>query len=59
MLALTEDLPAPVVADLLGLKHETALRSAIHSAQDWTQYVAARSNDQRPQANAERGIVVR
>lgn len=48
LLALAEDLPAPIVADLLGLKHETAIRWAGHSARDWADYLAARDTDPQP-----------
>lgn len=45
---LTEDLPAPVVADLLGLHIHSVSRWADYARRDWAHYLDARSNpDQR------------
>jgi hypothetical protein len=47
LLALTADLPAPVIADLLGIGVSTALRWANHTAPDWATYVDARTATRR------------
>lgn len=41
---LTEDLPAPVVADLLGLHIHSVSRWADYARRDWAHYLDARSN---------------
>ena len=41
---LTEDLPAPVVADLLGLHIHSVSRWADYARRDWAHYLEARSN---------------
>ena len=53
LLALADDLPAPVVADLLGVKHETAMRWASHTSRDWTPYLAARDEDHHPPLDSQ------
>jgi len=42
ILTLTGDLPTPVIADLLGVSHKTAIRWATHTGGDWNDYIAAR-----------------
>jgi integrase len=46
LLALIEDLPAPIMADILGLHIHTAERWADIAKRDWTSYLAARVADQ-------------
>ena len=46
LLALIEDLPAPIMADILGLHIHTAERWADIAKRDWTGYLAARVVDQ-------------
>ena len=41
---LTEDLPAPVVADLLGLHIHAVSRWADYARRDWAHYLDARTN---------------
>lgn len=41
---LTEDLPAPVVADLLGLHIHSVSRWADYARRDWARYLDARTN---------------
>lgn len=59
LLALAADLPAPVLADILGLHVDTASRWVTYAKQDWSAYVAARAQDarrkwRRSQSRAER-----
>lgn len=48
IITLASDLPAPILADLLGLHITTAERWVGHARRDWTAYLAARASDQRP-----------
>lgn len=43
LLLLAERLPAPVLAELLGLSQSTSAKWAIHSQTDWADYLAART----------------
>ena len=43
---LATDLPAPVLADLLGMHVNTAVRWVRHAKRDWASYLAARSGSQ-------------
>jgi hypothetical protein len=43
--ALATDLPAAILADLLGLHVNTAVRWVTHARRDWTDYLAARVAD--------------
>jgi hypothetical protein len=43
LISLAADLPAPVLADLLGLHINTAVRWVQRSRRDWTSYIAARA----------------
>jgi hypothetical protein len=45
--ALASDLPAPVIADFLGIHVSTAVRWVTYARQDWTAYLAARDADLR------------
>jgi integrase len=47
LLTLAADLPAPVLADLLGLHVDTASRWVTYAKQDWSAYLAARAEDAR------------
>jgi hypothetical protein len=47
LLALAADLPAPVLADLLGLHVSTASRWVVYAKRDWSAYLAARAEDAR------------
>ncbi|WP_327008015.1 hypothetical protein OHA72_12505 [Dactylosporangium sp. NBC_01737] len=44
--ALAADLPAAVMADLLGMHVTTAVRWVIYARRDWADYLAARTADQ-------------
>jgi hypothetical protein len=44
--ALATDLPAAVMADLLGMHVNTAVRWVIYARRDWADYLAARTADQ-------------
>ncbi len=46
LVSLAADLPAPVLADLLGMHPGTAVRWARLAQRDWTDYLAARAADQ-------------
>jgi hypothetical protein len=46
--ALASDLPAAVLADLLGIHINTAVRWVTYARQDWTAYLAARDADLTP-----------
>ena len=54
LLALAADLPAPVLADLLGLHVSTASRWATYARRDWSAYLAARAEDARREGADER-----
>jgi hypothetical protein len=41
--ALAADLPAPILADLLGIHINTAVRWVTYARRDWTDYLAARA----------------
>ncbi|MGH3925181.1 MAG: hypothetical protein ACRDTT_20360 [Pseudonocardiaceae bacterium] len=41
--AWAKDIPAPVAADLLGLRVDTAAQWAARTRRDWTDYLAARA----------------
>ncbi|MFE5657747.1 hypothetical protein ACFQ9H_16380 [Streptomyces sp. NPDC056517] len=45
LIALLEDIPPPIVADLLGLHINTVERWAHIARRDWTDYLAARDQD--------------
>lgn len=45
--ALAADLPAAILADLLGLHVNTAVRWVTYARRDWTDYLATRAADQR------------
>jgi len=42
LIALLEDVPPPILADMLGLHINTAVRWADIARRDWTAYLAAR-----------------
>ncbi|MFJ9372424.1 hypothetical protein [Streptomyces sp. NPDC101455] len=44
LIALAEDVPPPILADLLGLHINTAVRWADIARRDWTDYLAARDD---------------
>ena len=44
--ALAADLPAAVLADLLGMHINTAVRWVKYVGRDWADYIAARTNEQ-------------
>lgn len=43
LISLAAELPAAVIADLLGISIQTAERWADHARYDWSQYLAART----------------
>lgn len=45
LIALAAELPAPVLADLLGIHIHTALKWARHAQRDWSSYLVARTAD--------------
>ncbi|MEU3169137.1 hypothetical protein [Streptosporangium sp. NPDC006930] len=45
LIALVSDLPASIVADLLGIHIETAARWSKYAKRDWIDYLAARNDD--------------
>lgn len=45
LLALLEDVPPPILADILGLHINTAVRWADIARRDWTAYLAARDTE--------------
>jgi hypothetical protein len=45
--ALAADLPAPILADLLGMHINTAVRWVVYVRRDWADYLAARATEQR------------
>jgi hypothetical protein len=50
--ALAADLPAAILADLLGLHVNTAVRGATYVRRDWTDYLADRAAEHgKPQRN--------
>jgi hypothetical protein len=48
IITLASDLPAPILADLLGLHITTAERWVGYARRDWTAYLAARDSERRP-----------
>lgn len=46
LINLATDLPAPVLADLLGMHVNTAVKWVRHAKRDWASYLAARSGPQ-------------
>ena len=48
LIALAAELPAPVLASLLGLHRNTAIRWTQYAEADWAAYLAARSKTQPP-----------
>jgi hypothetical protein len=55
LLALAADLPAPILADLLGLHITTATRWVDYARRDWSIYLAARAEDRRTHASVKQG----
>ncbi|MET8054155.1 hypothetical protein ABZU75_41935 [Streptosporangium sp. NPDC005286] len=53
LIALLEDVPPPILADLLGLHINTAVRWANIARRDWTDYLAARDQDTTNTAPSE------
>ena len=53
--ALASDLPAAILADLLGMHVNTAVRWVIHARKDWTDYLASRATDLAPAGQPEGG----
>ncbi|USQ85949.1 DUF6233 domain-containing protein [Streptomyces phaeoluteigriseus] len=51
LVALAGDLPVPVLASILGLHLETAVRWAAFAKASWADYLAARAADLRQQTN--------
>ena len=46
-MTLAADLPAPILADLLGLHITTAVRWVGYARRDWSAYLAARADELR------------
>jgi hypothetical protein len=51
--ALAADLPAAILADLLGMHVNTAVRWVIYARRDWTDYLADRADEQRKKSKEE------
>jgi hypothetical protein len=45
-MALAADLPAAIIADLLGMHVNTAIRWVRYAGRDWADYLAARAAEQ-------------
>jgi hypothetical protein len=45
-MALAADLPAAIIADLLGMHINTAIRWVRYAGRDWADYLAARAAEQ-------------
>jgi hypothetical protein len=52
LIELATDLPAPIVAETLGIHIETAARWSKYARRDWTDYLAVRADDLRPSTGA-------
>lgn len=52
LIELATDLPAPVVAETLGIHIETAVRWSRYARRDWTDYLAVRADVLRPSTGA-------
>lgn len=52
--ALAADLPAPILADLLGMHINTAVRWVVYARRDWAEYLAARVAEQKESGGRER-----
>jgi hypothetical protein len=52
LIELATDLPAPVVAETLGVHIETAVRWSKYARRDWTDYLAVRADVLRPSTGA-------
>jgi len=50
--ALAADLPASIIADLLGMHINTAIRWIDYAGRDWTDYLAARAVESLPISDA-------
>jgi hypothetical protein len=48
--ALAADLPAAILADLLGIHRHTAVRWVAYARRDWAEYLAARVAHEQQQA---------
>ena len=46
LMALAADLPAAIIADLLGMHITTAIRWVRYAGRDWAEYLAARATEQ-------------
>lgn len=46
LMALAADLPAAIIADLLGMHINTAIRWVRYAGRDWADYLAARAAEQ-------------
>jgi hypothetical protein len=46
LMALAADLPAAIIADLLGMQINTAIRWVRYAGRDWADYLAARAAEQ-------------
>jgi hypothetical protein len=51
--ALAADLPAAILADLLGMHVNTAIRWVIYARRDWTDYLADRADEQSKKIKEE------
>jgi hypothetical protein len=48
LVALASDMPAAILADLLGMHINTAVRWVSYARRDWTDYLSARTAERRP-----------
>jgi L-alanine-DL-glutamate epimerase-like enolase superfamily enzyme len=51
--ALAADLPAAILADLLGMHVNTAVRWVNYARRDWTDYLADRADEQSKKSKEE------
>ena len=55
-MALAADLPAAIIADLLGMHINTAIRWVRYAGRDWADYLAARAAEQDKIAKRRSGV---
>ncbi len=53
-MALAAELPAAIIADLLGMHINTAIRWVDYAGHDWADYLAARAAEQDEKSSPEK-----
>lgn len=56
LINLATDLPAPVLADILGMHVNTAVRWVRHAKRDWASYLVARAGNQTAAASRDSAV---